>query len=456
MQNWQFHSTLRRSRQGVFSLPIKYPRQFSVSTSQSQESHHDNNPPAGHDRERDVTSRVERYFKRLDARGPPSSTRPPGPVNRPPHPGSFRSLKLDPVDARDLAAVPNPSPPPPGRSIGEGTRARRAPFDARDLGSQRPDNSPRPFRTSNFDPRPREDQGPRITPRRDASDSRFQGGTTNAVHNRTRGGPDRPRRGGPGARSGRSGAGSGGRSEAGGPRKRDRDSRARDLGGGGSGGKRRDTREKPNAEEIAYFRSREEGASYGNSMFQGGTAQYARKKRSTTYTPSIPSLETFEGQGPAIACGEWGKSETVIDTLKRVNLHQDEYDERISKLAQTWEAGEFCQFRTPQEKVDTLKTVEQNLAGQGDNAPLDENKEKERMELVDTRMKEERAKLATRLLKGEYYIGPLGKGPTAELLERYTRKNETYLPKDSLALAGKISTLLPLGQPAPSAKAATT
>ncbi|KAL8637533.1 MAG: hypothetical protein Q9228_005206 [Teloschistes exilis] len=190
-------------------------------------------------------------------------------------------------------------------------------------------------------------------------------------------------------------------------------------------------------------------------MFQGGTVQYARKKKPTIYTPAIPSLETFEGQGPAIACGEWGMSETVIDTLKRVNLLQDEYDERISQLARTWEAGEFCQFRNPQEKEDTLKTVERNLAGQGDNAPLDETKEKERMELVDTRMKEERANLATRLLKGDYYIGPLGKGPTAELLERYTRKNETYLPKDSLALAGKISTLLPLDQPSPAAKAAT-
>ncbi|KAL9576435.1 MAG: hypothetical protein Q9212_007098 [Teloschistes hypoglaucus] len=392
--------------------------------------------------------------------GPPSSTRPPRPEARPPNtetrvprPGSFRSLKLDAFDARDLAGVPNPSPPPPGHSIGEGTRARRASFDARDLGAQPRNNPPHPFRTSSFDSRPSEDQGPRITPRRDASDSRFQGGTTNAVHNRTRGGPDRPRRSGAGA--GRSGAGSGDRSEAGGPRKRDRDSRARDFGGGGSSGKRRDTREKPTAEEIAYFRSREEGESYGDSMFQGGTAQYARKPRSTTYTPAIPSLETFEGQGPAIACGEWGMSETVIDTLKRVNLHQDEYDERISKLAQLWEAGEFCQFRNPREKEDTLKTVERNLAGQGDNAALDEMKEKERMELVDTRMKEERAKLATRLLKGDYYIGPLGKGPTAELLERYTRKNETYLPKDSLALAGKIGTLLPLGHPSPSAKVAT-
>lgn len=148
-------------------------------------------------------------------------------------------------------------------------------------------------------------------------------------------------------------------------------------------------------------------------------------------------------------------SETVINTLKRVNLLRDEYDERISNLARSWEAGEFCQFRNPQEKEDTLKTVERNLAGQGDNAPLDETEEKERMELVDMRMKEERAKLATRLLKGDYYIGPLGKGPTAELLERYTRKNETYLPKDSLALAGKISTLLPLDQPSSAAKAAT-
>ncbi|KAL8658685.1 MAG: hypothetical protein Q9202_007483 [Teloschistes flavicans] len=207
--------------------------------------------------------------------------------------------------------------------------------------------------------------------------------------------------------------------------------------------------------EIAYLNTRETTSLFGDSIFEGGTAQYIGPRKSTSYTPATPSLDILEGRGPAIACGEWGMSETVIDTLKQVNLYQEAYDKRISQLAKTWEAGNFCQFLNAKEKEDVLKTVERNVAGQDGNAPLDETKEKEIMELVDTRMKEERAKLATRLLKGDYYIGPLGKGPTAELLERYTRKNETYLPKDCQALAGKVGTLLPLDQPSPSAKAAT-
>ena len=94
-----------------------------------------------------------------------------------------------------------------------------------------------------------------------------------------------------------------------------------------------------------------------------------------------------------------------------------------------------------------LKTVERNLAGTGDNAAVDEGKEKEEMAVMDTRVAEERGKIADRLLGGRYYIGLLGKGQTAELLERYTRKNETYLPRDREALAGKVGTLLPLGGP---------
>lgn len=137
-------------------------------------------------------------------------------------------------------------------------------------------------------------------------------------------------------------------------------------------------------------------------------------------------------------------NETVGERLIEVKRQQDEYDERIEELAQKVGEGEFCRFRSKQERVDTMKTVERNLAGQGDNAELDEEQEKEKTALIDARMAEARAKLATRLLKGDYYVGPLGKGPTAELLERYTQKNETYMPQDSQALAGKIRTLLPL------------
>ncbi|KAL8900407.1 MAG: hypothetical protein Q9192_001091 [Flavoplaca navasiana] len=163
-----------------------------------------------------------------------------------------------------------------------------------------------------------------------------------------------------------------------------------------------------------------------------------------TYTPMNISAESLQGMGPALACDEWGMNETVGERLIEVKRQQDEYDERIEELAQKVGEGEFCRFRSKQERVDTMKTVQRNLAGQGDNAELDEEQEKEKTALIDARMVEERAKLATRLLKGDYYVGPLGKGPTAELLERYTQKNETYMPQDSQALAGKIRTLLPL------------
>ncbi|KAL8725589.1 MAG: hypothetical protein Q9181_006363, partial [Wetmoreana brouardii] len=383
-------------------------------------------PPTRRERQRDVTDRVHQHFRASELRSNPS---------RPPPDAYYRSSKPGAIDARKLAAVPNPSPPPPGRSIGEGTRARRAPFDARRFDADRSDNAPRPLRTRTYvGDRPRENRGPRILFRRDASDAEFEGGSTNAQHNRVRGGQGRPKSG---------------------SRESQKSSRAFRTAPSGGGDRGRETGDKPTAEELEYLSTRDSGSSYGDTIYENNTSQHTRANDQRTYTPVVVSTDTLQGLGPTLACGEWGMSETVGERLIQVNQRQEEYHERIEKLAKTWEEGAFCQFRSRQEKADTLRLVERNLAGQGDNAPLIEEKEKEKMALMDTRMKEEREKLATRLLKGDYYIGPLGKGPTAELLERYTRKNETYLPKDGQALAGKVGTLLPLDNAASSATTTT-
>ncbi|KAL8876915.1 MAG: hypothetical protein Q9198_004971 [Flavoplaca austrocitrina] len=355
-------------------------------------------------KQRDVTDRVNQHFRHTD-------------FNRDePRPGpsvSFRRLDLGAVDARDLAAPPNSASRPPRRSTG-GDRASAllSPVDARNFGAQRPENGP----SRSFGPRlspdrnPRDMQNSRVSPRRDASDRQYRGGISSSQHNRSRG---QPRSNSRIPRSGGSTA----------PRTRERPPRSVFAGRGGS--QRYDVEH--TEDEIAYLKSR------------NNASQVDR-----TYTPMDVSAESLQGMGPALACDEWGMNETVGERLIQVKRQQDEYDERIEELAQKVGEGEFCRFRSKQERVDTMKTVERNLAGQDDNAELDEEQEKEMTALIDARMAEARAKLATRLLKGDYYVGSLGKGPTAEMLERYTQKNETYMPQDSQALAGKIRTLLPL------------
>ncbi|KAL8668349.1 MAG: hypothetical protein Q9168_007020 [Polycauliona sp. 1 TL-2023] len=199
----------------------------------------------------------------------------------------------------------------------------------------------------------------------------------------------------------------------------------------------------PTEEEIAYLKSKDRTSNGSDLVFKGGAAKY-RKQVRLTYLPKDMTPDTLQGMGPALACSEWGMNETIGERVIQVNRKQDEYDERIAELAQKVGEGVFCLFRSKQERVDTMKTVERNLAGQGDNAKLDEEQEKEKTALIDARMADERAKLATRLLKGDYHVASLGKGPTAQLLERYTQKNGSYMPEDSQALAGKIRTLLPL------------
>ncbi|KAI4149318.1 MAG: hypothetical protein L6R39_002530 [Caloplaca ligustica] len=397
MQKWHVHGALGRAGSGTFRVYGSLNRQFSLS-SQAQENYN-------------------------GGRRQPSDI-------------SYRSFKPTAIDARDLAAVPNPTPPPPRRHLSDRIPAERSPLDARNLGARPPSDGPRISRVHVGTP---DDRGPRTFTRRDPSDRQFQGGSTNASHTRTRGPPNA-------ARTPRSGAG--------GAKK----PRAAPRTGTSAGGGREDRGEvvsaEPSKDEIEYLRTINKAGIYDAFLFGGAARQYTTEDDFITYTPAELSAETLRGMGPTLACGQWGMTETVTERMMKIGAKKDAYDKRIEELAHKWGEGEFCHFRSKQEKEDTIKTVERNLAGTGDNAKLDEKKEAEKMTSVDTRMKEEGERLAERLLKGDYNIGPPGKGPTAELLERYTRKNETYLPKDREALAGKIGTLLPLETPSATANSA--
>ncbi|KAI4241753.1 MAG: hypothetical protein L6R40_004430 [Gallowayella cf. fulva] len=358
---------------------------------------------------KDITDRLSEHFPRTDtAEVPPPSV-------------YYRKLNLGAVGAKDMAAPSNSASLPPRRTTGDDrASAKQSPLDAPSPGAQRPTDGP-PIFIPRASPDPR---GPSILPRRVApnnrprridSDGQFQGGKSFA-----------PRVSGPG---------------------RPQKSGVSRYFGGVSRDAPKAIGDAPTEEELAYLSSRNSVSLYSNVIYVDGATKHINTV-DPTYKPVALSTETLQGMGPALACGEWGMSETVGERLIQVNKAQDEYDERIQELAQKFGEGEFCRFRSKQERVDTQKTVERNLAGEGDNAVIDEEREKENLEVMDTRMVEERAKLATRLLKGDYHVGPLGKGLTAELLERYTRKNETYLPKDSQALASKIRTLLPLDKAA--------
>ncbi|KAL8810223.1 MAG: hypothetical protein Q9200_002747 [Gallowayella weberi] len=426
MHKWNVHTPLRRGRLCGVCIQNSCIRQISGSAIQPQEPRQDTyGLPPRREQHRDVTDQVSQHYQRTARSSQEPKPRPDL---------YYRSLKLGAVDARHLAALPNSASRPPRRTTdGDRASALRSPTSTNDA-QQRRNGGPR---TS--DPRSRPDRdsqgtrGTRIPPRRDASDRQSRGGTSSAQHTRNRATP-----GGRARASGSSGS-----SE---PKKRLGVSQSTPQGAGRS----KVVGDKPTKEELAYLNSRDNISQYSDITFRGGGTQYL-KAVDTTYRPADISAESLQGMGPALACGEWGMSETVGQRLIQVNKAHDEYNERIEELAQKREEGEFCHFRSKQERTDTMNTVARNVAGLDDNAALDEEeekKEKEKMELMDTRMAEERAKLATRLLKGDYHFGPLGKGPTAELLERYTLKNETYLPKDRLALAGKIGTLLPLDKPA--------
>ncbi|KAL9599691.1 MAG: hypothetical protein Q9219_003679 [cf. Caloplaca sp. 3 TL-2023] len=377
MQKWNIPSTFGKSKPGLHRLQSTVIRRFSVSTNQSQD-----------------TPREGRLFRIH------RDTRPPA------------------IDARDLAAVPNPTPTPPGKSASERIPAERAPLDARNLGAQRPPGGLRIIRTSSG---PRDDRGPTAPIRRDPSDSRFRGGASSAQHTRNRGGPSNAPRTSPARKGGA----------------KDRPVAA--PSGKGDNG----IDETPSEEEIDYLKTQGEISFYNDTMFRGRASEYTKNSAYKTYTPRDITIESLLGRGPPLACGERGMSETVGERMIQANKKQDAYDERIETLAQNWTEGEFCRFRSQKEREDTMKAVDRKLAATNDNAGLeDDEKERQQTELAEARMKEEVGNLAIRMLKGDYSVAPAGEGETAELLERYTRKNETYLPEDRRKLAEKIDMLL--------------
>ncbi|KAI4179973.1 MAG: hypothetical protein L6R41_007533 [Letrouitia leprolyta] len=423
MRKWRLYSALERARPINVRLLNIRGRPFSDHTEPSQED----NPPSHRDRRSDITDQIQEHFQRHDL---------------------GRDIRPHAIDARDLAADPGPTVRPSTKFSSDELPANRAPLDARHLGARPLSNGPRITRES-FGQRdepsingprivrtsdgPPGERGPRMLFRRDASDRQYQGSASNSQQNRIRGPPrksqsSRPREGDPKER--REGIESRGNDE------RDRD---------------QDLEEDSDLtdEEIKYLETKDT-SDYNDTSLEGRASKYTRSYKYKTYTPAAITMDSLQGMGPAFAFGERGMSETFGDKMIQVNKDQAEYDKRVNDLAQKWAEGEFCHFRSKQEREHTTKTVERNLAGTGDNARLDEEKEKEKMELMDTRMAEETEKLATRLLKGEYHIGPLGKGPTADLLERYTARNESYLSKDRQSFVEKISTLLPLKAAPPS------
>ena len=297
--------------------------------------------------------------------------------------------------------------------------------DARSMGVREPSSGPRITRTSD---------GPRPLIRRGTSGLKVQGGIGSGESARASQGPIKRRTGE-----------DTGSDSPGGFQKP-----IQAQGDSHSSSSRRDRHEGAplDIEETKYLQAQINDSASLESLL-GLKPPHTKSDEPTMYAPAEVSSAVLEGLGPAVPCGEWGMSETIRENLNRVNTKQENYDERIELLASQYGEGNNVSFKSKKEKEDTLRLITRNLAGVGDNAEIDESEEEKRMALVDMKMKEAGEKMTERLLRGKYTVGPLGKGATAELLEKYTRKNKTYSPRDQDQLVARVGTLLPLGVKTP-------
>ncbi|KAL9609369.1 MAG: hypothetical protein Q9167_005859 [Letrouitia subvulpina] len=204
--------------------------------------------------------------------------------------------------------------------------------------------------------------------------------------------------------------------------------------------------EKLTPAEKEYLETQPPGSASRLTLSSSTNVQnrHAKPIDSIPYTPAEVSLSTLEGLGPSTAGTERGMSETVLERLRHIETSLEAYEEHIRYLASQYNQGYRMRFLSKRERLDTLAYVKKSQAGAGEKEQVDEEEERKQTALTEARMKEEGRKLADRVLEGKYTVGPFGKGATAELLERYTRKNGSYFPGDTEKMVRAVSKILQL------------
>ncbi|KAI4158357.1 MAG: hypothetical protein LQ342_007526 [Letrouitia transgressa] len=205
--------------------------------------------------------------------------------------------------------------------------------------------------------------------------------------------------------------------------------------------------EKLTAAEKEYLETQPPGSASRLTLSSPTNVQNQPVKpiESIPYTPAEVSVSTLEGLGPSTACTEKGMSETILEHFRRIETSLGAYEEYIRYLASQYNQGHRMRFLSKRERLDTIAFIKKSQAGVDEKLQMDEEEERKETALTEARMKEEGSKLADRILEGKYMVGPFGKGATAELLERYTRKNGSYLPGDSEKMVRAVDRILQLG-----------
>ncbi|KAL9042508.1 MAG: hypothetical protein Q9214_003757 [Letrouitia sp. 1 TL-2023] len=212
--------------------------------------------------------------------------------------------------------------------------------------------------------------------------------------------------------------------------------------------------EKLTAAEREYLETQPPGSASRLTLSSPTNVQnrHAKPIESIPYTPAEVSVSTLEGLGPSTACTERGMSETILERFRHIETSLEAYEEYIRYLASQYNQGYRMRFRSKRERLDTLAFINKSQVGVGEKVQMEEEEEEEEDEeerketaLTEARMKEEGRKLADRILEGKYMVGPFGKGATAELLERYARKNGSYFPSDSEKMVRAVGRILQSG-----------
>lgn len=165
-------------------------------------------------------------------------------------------------------------------------------------------------------------------------------------------------------------------------------------------------------------------------------AQNKKKQpKAEPYTPAPLTAESLSGYGPALPIEGFGMDEAVEGWVGRIETRGLGRQRDVELMVDKWKRGDFVDFRGDDEiKKRVLEGVENGLGEMG---------EEEQEKVAETLRETFGSAVGRKAFKGEYaFEGRQGKS-VLDAVMRQTVRNASFRSRDGETLAAKVRSLLP-------------
>ncbi|KAL8826527.1 MAG: hypothetical protein Q9191_003751 [Dirinaria sp. TL-2023a] len=153
-----------------------------------------------------------------------------------------------------------------------------------------------------------------------------------------------------------------------------------------------------------------------------------------TYQPSEVTLESLQGNGPAIPLTEWGMTEVVEEWVDKISKASTRRREVTEQRAKKLKKGDFVPFGNKGIREQVTDAAKDGIG---------EMSEEEQAAAAGRLREIFGNKFAEKVFKGSYVFDARGTASIKESLASQTTRNASLLPQDRESLVGKVRAILP-------------